>query len=113
MGFRIRLLRARAARDLEPESDFYLTVAELCDRALEIDDAVDQDRLISLEMLGEQRTWRMRVQLHHRHTCPERLDREDHFRAQLMGEVRDVGCNITAREVDEVEPIERGESLRR
>jgi hypothetical protein len=69
--------------------------------------------LISLEALGEQQTRRMTVQLHHRHTCPERLDREDHFRAQLIGEVRDVGCDITAREVDEVEPFEVGESLRR
>jgi hypothetical protein len=113
LGPGIRQLSTGAVRDLETHGNFHLAVAELCNRPIKIGHSVDQDRLISLEMLGEQQRRRMRIQPDHRDACPERLNREDQFRAQSTAEMRHVGGDVTAGEVDEVEPIEHSESLRR
>jgi hypothetical protein len=69
-------------RDLKPHCDLHFALAELIDLALKIGHAVNQDGLIALEMLGQQQSRRVRVQPHHRHTRPERLDREDQFCAR-------------------------------
>ena len=109
---RVGQFSTRTVWDLEPHCDLHLAPAQLRDRPLELGHAIDQDRLIAVEMPGEQQGRRMRVQPHHRHPCPERLDREHQFCAQATAEMDQVGGHVTAGEVDEVEPIEHGESLR-
>jgi hypothetical protein len=102
---RIGQFSARTVRNLEPHCDLDLALVEFRDRPLKIGHAVDKDWLIALEMLGKQQSRRMWVQPHHRHACPERLDREDQFCAQATAEMGQVGGYVTAGEVDEVEPI--------
>jgi hypothetical protein len=89
-----------------------MSVAELRDGLVEILDAVDEDRLVALEMAREQEGRRIRGQPDHRHACAEGLDGEHDLRAQPAGEVRHIGCYVPARQVDEVKPIEHPESLR-
>jgi len=93
-------------RDLELHDEFDLTVAELSDRPIEIVDTVDEDWLVALEMLREQKRRRIRGQPHHRHTCAEGHDGEYNFRGQPTGEVLQVGGDVPARQVDEVKPME-------
>jgi len=62
LGPGIRQLSTGAVRDLETHGNFHLAVAELCNRPIKIGHSVAQDRLISLEMLGEQQKRRMRIQ---------------------------------------------------
>ena len=99
-------------RDLELDAELDLAVAELRDCLIEILDAVEQDRLVALEMPGEQERGRIPGQPHHRHACPEGLDGERELRAQPTGEVVHVGGDVPAWQVDEVKPIEHSESLR-
>jgi hypothetical protein len=102
---RIGQFSARTMWDLESHCDLHLALAELSDRPLKFGHAVDQNWLIALEMPGEQQSWRMRIQPHHRYACPERLDCEDQLCAQPTAEMVHVGGYVTAGEVDEVEPI--------
>lgn len=99
-------------RDLELDAEVDPPVPELCDGLVEILDAVDEDRLVALEMPGEQERGRSRGQPHHRHAGAERLDGEYELRAQPTGEVLHIGGDVPARRVDEVKPIEHSESLR-
>ena len=103
---RVGHLDAAPVRDLKIHADLDVTVAELCDCPIEILDPVHEDWLVALEMAREQKRGRIRGQSHHRHPCPERLDREYRFRPQPMGEVFQVAGDVPARQVDEVEPIE-------
>jgi hypothetical protein len=70
-------LDAGPVRDLEPQTDPDVTLSELYNGLLEILDAIDEDRLLSLEMSSQQNGRRVGVQAHHRHRRPERLGRKD------------------------------------
>ena len=59
-------------------------------------------------MPGEQKRRRPITQADHRNAGLERLDREHELSAQRLGEVSDVGLDVAARQVDEVEPLEQG-----
>jgi hypothetical protein len=93
-------------RDVEARGDLHAASLCLGDRPLEVGYAVDQDRLIVLEVAGEQQCGGIRAEAHHRHPSPQGLDREHQLGAQSVREVLDVGGNVTAGEIDEVEPIE-------
>jgi hypothetical protein len=73
---------------------------------MEIVDAVDENWLVAVKMSGEQQRGRIRRQPNHRHACPKGLDGEHDLGAQPTGEVLQVGGDVAARQVDEVEPIE-------
>ena len=84
---------------------------QLLDRALEVRDAVDEDRPLALQMPGKQDPRRLVAEPHHRDARAERLDRKLQAGAEHLGEVLDVGRDVRARHVDEVEAA-RMESAR-
>lgn len=99
-------LNAGPMRDLEPHAESDAAISQICDRPVQICHPVDQHRLLSFKMLRQQERWRMRREPDHRHASPEGLDRKDQIRSQARGEVRYVACDVTAWQVDEVQPIE-------
>jgi hypothetical protein len=98
-----RELDDRAVRDLEARGD-----RQVCDGRFEVRDAIDEHRLVALEMTGQEQRGRISGEANHRDPRLERLDREDQVRAEPLGEVSDVGLDVAAREVDEVEAVEQG-----
>jgi hypothetical protein len=106
-------LDAWAVRDLEPGTDLDTALTELHHGLLEILDAVDEDRPLSLKMSSQQHRRRVGVQAHHRHPRPERLDREDQLATQAGGEMLDVPRYVAAWKVDELQAAEHGEQPNR
>src|SRR5205823_2126032 len=94
-------LRDRSVRDLETRGD-----GQVRDRCLEVGDAVDENWRVAFEVAGEQERGRPGRQADHRDARTERLDGEDQLGAELLGEVRDVGADLAAREVHEVQALE-------
>jgi hypothetical protein len=92
-------------RDLEPHAESDAAIAQICDLPVKICHPVDQHRLLSFKMLRQQERWRMRREPNHRHARPEGLDRKDQIRPQARGEVRHVTRDVTAWQVDEVQPF--------
>jgi hypothetical protein len=92
--------------DLEPLAGRTPVPLERGDRSIEVRDAVDEDGSIPAEVAGQQDRRLMRAETQHGYASAERLDREHHTDAENRLEVLDVGGDIAARHVEEVETLE-------
>ena len=78
-------------------ADLDVTLAELGDCLIEVLDAVHEDWLVAGEMAREQEWGRVWSQAGHRHPGAEGLNREYEFRSQSIGEVLQVGGDVSTR----------------
>jgi deazaflavin-dependent oxidoreductase (nitroreductase family) len=97
---------ARPLRDLECVLGHPAAPFEIRERRIEIRHAVDRDRPLSVEVIGEEDEWTLLVETEGCHTSPVRLDREDDERAQTLERLH-VRGDVLARRVEEVEALER------
>jgi hypothetical protein len=94
-------------RDLEPAGDLDAPAFQLSKRLLEVLDAVDEHRLISLQVTGKQHRGRALGQLDHRDPGPERLDGKDQRAVERFGVMGYVPRDVATRQVDEVKIVEQ------
>ncbi len=92
------------SRERQPQGAAF----QLGDGLIEVRNAVDEDGPVAREVTREQQRRRIRAQAHHRHACPECLNREHQLRTQSVGERLHLGRHVAAGEVDEIEPVEHG-----
>jgi hypothetical protein len=71
---------------------------------------VDEERSLSLQMVGQQHERRSRRQRDRRHSGPHAVDREDDPAAEDPFEVREVGRDVPAGDVQEIQLLERARS---
>ena len=98
--------RAGSDRDLQRSLQLKASPFQLPGRSFQVGDPVDEDRPVSLEMVGEQEVWRSPGQLEHGHPGTHPLDRENDRGAQHLGEMRRFGGHVPAGRIDEVELLE-------
>src|SRR2546430_6374876 len=95
--------RARTHRDLEPRLFLQSSLLQLGDGLAKAVDAVDVDRSIALEVVGEQHMRRTLRQLDHRHSRAHTLHGETELASQHLGEVARVARDVAARRVQVVQ----------
>src|SRR5258706_11567437 len=69
-------------------------------------DAIDEDRYVALDVIGEEKPGRIRGQLDHCDSRPHRVDREYDAAAKDVAEPGHIRGTVAARPVDVVEPFE-------
>lgn len=93
-----------------PKARSYLdpTSLQLGHTLVELRDAVDEYGLITVKVPGQQERRRIWAQAQHRDPSSKRLDGEDQFAPQTVGEALDVCGDLAAWQVYEVELLEHG-----
>src|ERR1700690_4444408 len=79
---------------------------KLVDVLLEALNAVDEDRLVALEVIREDDRWPLGGQLDHGDPAAHRLDRKDEASTKDVTKVAHVGDHVASRCVDVVEAVE-------
>ena len=82
------------------------------ERRPELGHPVDEDRPISLEVVGQQDEGRVLGEPDGGDPRPHRIDREHHFAAEDLAEEREIFGHVTARHVQEVEAFEGSAAAR-
>ena len=94
-------------RNLKARSNLDSALRQLGDSPIKVSHAVDKDRLIALEMPGQQQRRRIRIQANHRNPGTERLNRKYELAAQPAREVLHVRGDVVARQIHELQPLEQ------
>ncbi len=98
----------RAHRQFQGPAALPATTLERCHGGIQILDAIDEDRAISVEVAGEQDARRTRCQLDHGDARAHPVDCEDSATAQDVREPRRIRFGIAAGHVHVVQSFERG-----
>ena len=108
----------RGPGDLELVLGLPAAGSQLGGRSRQVGNAVDQDRRVAGQVIGQEDRGSRLGQLDHRDLRAHALDREDQPATEDIGEVAEIDRDITTRHVHVIEPFEPhpasiGEGLRR
>src|SRR4051794_2681240 len=99
--------RAWAERQLRSRFELQTTGAEFGQRLVEVGHAVEEYRRVAGQVIGEHHSWSLRCECDLPDARAHRLDREDAPAAKDVAVEREVGFDVTAGQVQDVEPLDR------
>src|SRR4051812_44239912 len=99
--------RARAERQLHSRFELQAAGAEFGQRLVEVGHAVQEYRRVAGQVIGEHHSWSPWCECDLRDSRAHRLDREDDPAAKDVAVEREVGFDVTAGQVQDVEHLDR------